>query len=376
MNDFEITREKILIRTRPLKNGNQSIYLEMHHEGKRSSECLHLYLVPEETEEDRKQNELTMLAAQHIRADRYQEAIRKGFSHDLLDREDSDMKFVDYIMKEKERHEKMGQPPSGKFSHLTYWVNKIAPAIQLKDVNRIFAEKLRDALVNTVSEKKGRPLKKATIEGLFWQFGNIMQRATDEGRANYRQIHLPSLRGLGEPANVREALTFDELQKLIDTPCSSKILKRAFLFSVFCGLSLSDVRALTWRNIIKDGDNWRVEKLIQKTQEMLYLPLNMMARNRFREPEEHDIDDKVFKGLGVSFKEPMTAWMKDAGITKKVGYHTSRHSFAVLALDAGVDLYTCSALMGHASIENTQIYADIMTGKKVSTVALLNNVLD
>ena len=33
MNDFEITREKIIIRTRPLKNGNQSIYLEMHHEG-------------------------------------------------------------------------------------------------------------------------------------------------------------------------------------------------------------------------------------------------------------------------------------------------------------------------------------------------------
>lgn len=49
MNDFEITREKIIIRTRPLKNGNQSIYLEMHHEGKRSTECLHLFLVPEET---------------------------------------------------------------------------------------------------------------------------------------------------------------------------------------------------------------------------------------------------------------------------------------------------------------------------------------
>ena len=39
MNDFEITREKIIIRTRRLKNGNQSIYLEMHHEGKRSTEC-------------------------------------------------------------------------------------------------------------------------------------------------------------------------------------------------------------------------------------------------------------------------------------------------------------------------------------------------
>lgn len=28
MNDFEITLEKIIIRTRPIKNGNRSIYLE------------------------------------------------------------------------------------------------------------------------------------------------------------------------------------------------------------------------------------------------------------------------------------------------------------------------------------------------------------
>lgn len=92
-------------------------------------------------------------------------------------------------------------------------------------------------------------------------------------------------------------LTVEEVKRLIDTPCSSEILKRAFLFSVFCGLRLSDVRALTWRNIIKNGENWRIEECIQKTQEMLYLPLNRMARKWFKEPEEHDIDDKVFKYL-------------------------------------------------------------------------------
>lgn len=376
MNDFEITREKILIRTRPLKNGNQSIYLEMHHEGKRSSECLHLYLVPEETDEDRKQNELTMLAAQHIRADRYQEAIKKGFSHDLLEREDSDMKLVDYIMKEKERHEKMGQPPSGKFSHLTYWVNKIAPAIQLKDVNRIFAEKLRDALVNTVSEKKGRPLKKATIEGLFWQFGNIMQRATDEGRANYRQIHLPSLKGLGEPADVREALTFDELQKLINTPCSHQKTRTAFLFSCATGIRYSDMKNIRWKNIVMHDDRIQLEMLQSKTKKYVYVPLNKLALSLIPERNDSPADALVFMLPPDTnyLNEVMCRWVKAAGIDKHISYYCARHTFATLQYELGASLSTAQHNLGHCDINSTMSYTHILEGKKLEVTDSINRM--
>ena len=125
------------MRTRPLKNGNQSIYLEMHHEGKRSTECLHLYLVPEETEEDKKQNELTMLAVQNIRAQRYKEATCKGFSHELLERDDANTKLVDYIKLYCERRKKMGKPKDRRYDTLIYWINRIAPNIRLHDVNRM-----------------------------------------------------------------------------------------------------------------------------------------------------------------------------------------------------------------------------------------------
>ena len=185
MNDFEKTREKIIIRTRRLKNGNQSIYLEMHHEGKRSTECLHLYLVPEETEEDKKQNELTMLAAQNIRAQRYKEAARKRFSHELLERENADTKLVDYIKRYCERRKKMGKPKDRRYDTLIYWINKIAPSIQLQNVNRIFALKLRSLLVNTPSDVTGELLRRSSIQKLYGIFGHIMQQAADEGKANF-----------------------------------------------------------------------------------------------------------------------------------------------------------------------------------------------
>ena len=45
-----------------------------------------------------------------------------------------------------------------------------------------------------------------------------------------------------------------------------------------------------------------------------------------------------------------------ADISKKVGAHTMRHSFASHQVLAGVDLRTVQELMGHADIKTTMIY--------------------
>jgi len=56
-----------------------------------------------------------------------------------------------------------------------------------------------------------------------------------------------------------------------------------------------------------------------------------------------------------------------AGIVKRVGPHTLRHSFATHLLEDGVDIRVIQALLGHAKLETTAFYTKVAT-RTVRTV--------
>lgn len=371
-------KSPVTIRTRVLKDGRQSVFFDIFNDGVRSYKFLKMYLEPEKSAAARKRNADIMKQVEKIRTEL---ALELTYSRaGLEDRSfKSGIRLVDWMNQYKQYQGRNGGSKGFRYNIISTrnYLEQYNSEIILKDVDGKFIDGFIDFLKKQTYTRgeENRKLAHNTICCRIRNLHSALNFAVREKLIAFNPC-LDAETRVDEQECKKTYLNVEEVKRLIDTPCSSEILKRAFLFSVFSGLRLGDVRNLTWRHLVKDGNNWRIEIRMQKTKEMLYLPLNMMARKWIKAPEKYSLDDKIFKGLGVSFREPMSAWMKDANITKKVGYHTSRHSFAVLALDAGVDLYTCSSLMGHASIENTQVYADIMTGKKVSTVALLDNVLD
>jgi integrase/recombinase XerD len=184
----------------------------------------------------------------------------------------------------------------------------------------------------------------------------------------------------------KEYLTDDELQKIEDMSLTEGSMKfhhrNMFVFAAYAGgLRVSDVLQLKWINF----SGTHIITQMQKTQDMVNVKLPgkalkiinaYKALNPDTKPDDYifpflennkeydaeSLHNAISRCTAYANKD-LKAIGKSLKLSKKVSFHTSRHTFATRALRKGMRIEYVSKLMGHSSIKTTQIYSKIVNSE-------------
>ncbi len=147
------------------------------------------------------------------------------------------------------------------------------------------------------------------------------------------------------------------------------------MFCCFTGLRYSDVSSLIWKDIRKTDSGLSIFIQQRKTKKYTVIPLGEQAIRWLPERGARLDEDHVFSVSTLGACDRALGHMvKRAGVTKRVTFHTARHTFATLAFEAGGELLTVSSLLGHASVKTTERYAEVKMAKKVNAVNLVSGL--
>ena len=200
------------------------------------------------------------------------------------------------------------------------------------------------------------------------------------------QLYLPTKKELGEDEEEEvhyltkeQVEQFVKMRETVKYP-RTKDFMDMFLFSLnSCGLRVSDIITLEWKSI--DFEGRKLKKILYKGDKSHEIPLNddaITILERWQDRTEghrfvfgllddsFNLQDKEErKRMRLNKNRSIITSLKTIG--EKMGLdfnltmHVARHTFAVWALNKGVDVHIISRLLGHSSVMVTEkVYAKFL----------------
>ena len=160
----------------------------------------------------------------------------------------------------------------------------------------------------------------------------------------------------------------EELEKMETLQLTGRYIKYqktldAFLFCCYAGMRYSDFVNRKPENIVEmDQETWLIYKSI-KTGTEVRLPLYLLFNGKgiqILNKYQANLQDFFHLRDNSNVNKELIIITRLAGLSKKVSFHTARHTNATLLIYNGVNITTVQKLLGHKSVKTTQIYTNVM----------------
>jgi integrase/recombinase XerD len=126
-----------------------------------------------------------------------------------------------------------------------------------------------------------------------------------------------------------------------------------------------------WIKILGKGKR---ERLVPVTENLALFLQNYMQKIRpylLREDKTLPsllINDRGHRPSRVDVWRWLACWSERCGFAEPVNPHRFRHACATAMLENGADLRSIQMLLGHSSIQTTQVYTSVSVGSLVRTM--------
>ena len=352
----------VTLRTRPLKNGMLSYYLD-YYPGYRDQETMktirheglniYIYANPK-NERERNFNATMSEKAEAIRCKRFESIVNDRY--DFFDRHKLKADFLEYYRKQLRKHDQKWE-----FVYHHFY-NFVHGKCTFEEIDIDLCNKFREYLLNAKQLRRDGRISKNSASG-YWSTFRGLLKILYHNRLITTNIN-DFLDKIATEDTPKDYLSVEELYKLAETPCKKPILKTAALFSCLTSLRISDILSLQWHEIVDFAAGGKcVHTITQKTKTEDIIPISDEALQLIGySPEKNGL---VFKGLKRSWtQQPMKEWIREAGITKNITFHSYRRTYATLQGAAGTDIRTIQSNMAHKSITTTQRYMKVVDSNK------------
>jgi integrase/recombinase XerD len=209
--------------------------------------------------------------------------------------------------------------------------------------------------------------KRSALKSIF----TFLEREETGVSLNFEEIpkikygqHLPDILNQDEMIGMLDHMPMNKPLEIRNKAMMELMYATGVRISEMLNLTLHDLQAKEMLILIHGkGKKQRLIPIAEMALDfvMLYIQNARPAILKFRETDLLFVNHHGRKLSRMGFWKILQQTALETGIRKHITPHTIRHSFATHLLEAGANLRVVQTLLGHASLNTTQIYTNIDT---------------